>query len=358
MDSTTTLTEKVLLAEGMTNISSAYLHVNNPSEFSWNPKNEYISRIKLLFSLIKEYLGTHYSFSNRELNYEDYYYIIDSMHQDENMNLENPIVTFFNDYLVKNNPQLFHPIDKYYSNIRLIELCSEAKNYIKDVVTSNLNTAPSTLIHLTFLKEACKENYDTKNYVFTLNHDTILEQFFDKNELKYSDGFNAQQDGLKIWNKDNFTENLILLKLHGSVNWFRLEGKTWYDEQIIIPNTLIRGLGRPILLIGSFNKIYQYNRGISFELQCLFAKYLDHVQTLIVSGYSFGDQGVNNRLIDWIYKCSKHRLIVVHPDADNLGKFARPAIAGKWKMWLNEGILSIIPKYIEELTWTDIRGYL
>lgn len=357
MDSTDELTKKVLSGNIVNNISR-FIEVDDPSHFSWNTQNEYVNRIRKLFELIRDYLGSHYSFRSRELNYEDYFNIVDSLHEDENMNFENPAVTFFSEYLLKEHLYLFDPIDVQHSRIRLIDLCSKAKDYIKDIVAFNLSKEPDTLNHLNFLNDVYNEKPNDNHFIFTLNHDTIIEQFLEANNVKYSDGFRKKDDNVKFWNKNNFNEKISLLKLHGSVNWHYDSSEDWYDDNVCIYTTYVRGADRPLLQIGSSNKIIKYNRGISFQLQCLFAKFLENIEVLIISGYSFGDSGVNNRIIDWFYSSRENKFIVIHRDPDSLKSKARPAIEMKWDGWKKSNSLINIHKYIEDVTWADIKNLL
>jgi len=357
MPSTDDLTKKIISAK-IAHVGSSFMEVDDPSKFSWDYQTEFVNRIRILLELIKKYLGNHYSFNDRDFNYEDYFYIVDSLHEDENMNFENPVVNFFSEYLIKKHPNLFDPINELFSRITLIDLCSKAKDLISDIVTFSLDNAPKTLNHLNFLIDLFKEESLDHKYIFTLNHDIVIERFFAANQIKYSDGFNQFDDTIRIWDNGSIDGNIILLKLHGSVNWYSDRGLDWYDDRVCIYRDVPRGADRPLIQIGSFNKIHQYNRGIFFQLQCLFAKYLEAVDTVIISGYSFGDQGINNRLIDWFYRARNKKIIVIHPNPESLKFNSRPAIAGKWNGWLNSESLKIIPKYIENVSWSEIMNVL
>jgi hypothetical protein len=146
MYSTEDITDKILTGENVfRNYCDGY-EINNLGD---NPffvqRYEYVNRIKKLFLILKNNLGSHYSFINRTINYEDYYYMIDAMHTDENMEYENPIVTYFSDYLFKVHTHLFEPIEENFAPLRLLDLMGEAKNYIKDLIAIYLNKPPKGL---------------------------------------------------------------------------------------------------------------------------------------------------------------------------------------------------------------------
>lgn len=52
--------------------------------------------------------------------------------------------------------------------------------------------------------------------------------------------------------------------------------------------------GRPILLIGTFNKISEYTRGMFRDLHRRFRSMLRELDQLVVCGYGFGDKGINS----------------------------------------------------------------
>lgn len=107
--------------------------------------------------------------------------------------------------------------------------------------------------------------------------------------------------------------------------------------------------GRPILLAGTSNKIQDYTRGIFHELHCQFRQSIDNADQLLVSGYSFGDKGINSQIINWYYAKRGRRLIIIHPNPENLVKNARNAIRSKWQQWIQNGGIRLICKKLENV---------
>lgn len=59
---------------------------------------------------------------------------------------------------------------------------------------------------------------------------------------------------------------------------------------------------------------------------------LDTADQLAVCGYSFGDKGINTVITEWFdAKPTSRRLLVIHPDHEELFKNARGAIRFRWK---------------------------
>jgi hypothetical protein len=222
----------------------------------------------------------------------------------------------------------------------------------------NLNREPSNLNHLNFINQLLKENNSIKLNIFTLNHDKIIEKYLEHNKILYSDGFKLSDNDMLVWNPNNYISNICLFKLHGSINWYYNHGDTPYEDNICIFTDNLRNADCPLILIGTFNKLQQYTRGNYFELQYLFQERLQKTNILIISGYSFGDQGINSRIIYWLFKSVKNKIIVIHPEPEKLKKNARPAISNQWNYLIKNNALQVIPKMIQHVTWEDIKEKL
>ena len=181
-----------------------------------------------------------------------------------------------------------------------------------------------------------------------------------------ADGFSELQTGVRYWNCDISSDSKIpFLKLHGSVDWFRYRpdnSEPWYDDRIGIPlngdldhtetedGTLQMALdNRPLLLIGTFNKISDYSRGIFLDLRYGFRSTLSKADQLVVCGYGFGDKGINSEIIRWYYETRGRRLLVIDPNCDEIISNARGAIRSKWNDWKKNGSIALITKRLEEV---------
>ena len=138
-------------------------------------------------------------------------------------------------------------------DLRLIDLTSEALHYIHDIIVSSLYKPDAPTEHLSFLSDVNSNNSFSKIYIFTLNHDILIEKYFN-NMIDYSDGFKSDGIGHRVWSSKNFDKKITLLKLHGSINWHRMIGKDYYDDKTVIYETPHRDLERPLIIIGRFNK--------------------------------------------------------------------------------------------------------
>ena len=137
---------------------------------------------------------------------------------------------------------------------------------------------------------------DTPIEIFTTNYDLLLEEAFEDLSVPYFDGFvgakmpffdlRAVEDGLipKHWTR--------LWKIHGSVNWYLNEMGNVYrstclgntDPYIIHPSHLKYDQSRKmpyLALIDRLNKFLRQNSAV-----------------LIMSGYSFSDEHLNDAIIN------------------------------------------------------------
>ena len=278
---------------------------------------------------------------------------------------DNPAAQSFIDKIKAN----IEPLPSTHQLSKLSKLASEAANYIHDVVWAllvNTPNTPNTLDYFSFMGDACKDQ-ELGIDVFTLNHDTLLEQYFNNHKIKFTDGFDSPVNDVRYWKPELFDgeiSNVRLFKLHGSVDWFRLEeglgiiplgGDRWYSKNRNGEMQYLRS-ERTEFLAGSFNKILQYVEPPYDDLLCWFLKGLRETSRLVICGYSFGDKGINTRLLDWVYSAAENKIVLIHPEPVKLRESARGAIANKDDLWGKK--MSLIKSYIQNANWPEIKASL
>lgn len=132
--------------------------------------------------------------------------------------------------------------------------------------------------------------------IFTTNYDLLLEEAFESLKLPYFDGFvgtrfpffdlRAVEDGLipKHWTR--------LWKIHGSINWYLSNTKEVYrstslnekDSYIIHPSHLKYDQSRKMPYLALLDRLNKFLRQPS--------------SVLIMSGYSFSDDHLNDTIIN------------------------------------------------------------
>jgi hypothetical protein len=191
--------------------------------------------------------------------------------------------------------------------------------------------------------------------IVTLNHDTVIERALEQSGIEYADGFSKVASSDFAWSPKSFAGQPVrVLKLHGSINWrqnyeHRLLRAGYHASKTVHGGDLAP---QAEILAGKHNKMLQYQRGFYGDLHCRFRTSIYRADTLVVSGYSFGDKGINNTLIEWM-RPAAHSLVVVHPKPASLPTGARPAAARSIDLLERTGRLRILPAAAEDVSWSD-----
>ena len=320
---------------------------------------------------------SHFSvYGGRRPHYEDLFYLADQAYAEEVGEMENPAVGEF----AKKLKRSLAPLLDDEAGISYADVLYETKKYIAGIVWGLCREprGDEQVGHLRTIEEACREGRVAS--ISTLCHDNHVERYLRSRGVRLADGFSNGESGVRYWNHALFASGCIpFLKLHGSVDWFRMrpiaDSATWFDERVasVPPGTdhtripVSDGMfleppdGRPLLLIGTFNKISEYSGGIFRDLHYGFRRSIRSVDGLVVSGYGFGDKGINSEIIDWFYGRRGRRIVVIDPRAEALPEQARPAIRNKWEDWKDAGAVTCIGKRLEcvdtheFLQCTDLR---
>ncbi|WGK88339.1 hypothetical protein [Pseudomonas migulae] len=235
----------------------------------------------------------------------------------------------------------------------------------------NARYALSALDDFTSLKEMAEENKPL--WVFSLNHDCIIEMLATKTEIPLKSGFN-ESINLTMRAADGSPQNIAferlsrssidsnsfdffrhgefginLVKLHGSLDIFGQDDELNYlkvkplgndPESYIAQLKLIDKINQDISVrdgVGCTNEnIYEDERGeIQFlrksllsgahkftkklsqiapsEFLSLFKGNLNYADELICIGYSFGDKHIDEQIIEWMSFLKSRKLTVVNP---------------------------------------------
>lgn len=184
---------------------------------------------------------------------------------------------------------------------------------------------------LAFARWVVRMQYHSPVEVFSLNYDLLLEDAFDAVRALYFDGFvgtvrarfqTELVEGLGIAESALLPASFARLwKLHGSVNW------GWWGD----PPEVVR-LGAPVpeglaAAIYPSDAKYQESRRVPFVvLMDRFRRALLQPETLLlVSGYSFQDQHVNELIFDAAARRERSSFMAFCYDGipDRLGEAAR-----------------------------------
>ena len=371
--STEEITPCVLSGEGVWRHTDSHHYVSpngSPPSSEWGDGMHRRAAISTARRLHAEAEGDFSVHGGRRPNYEDLFYLADQAYAQEAGEMENPAV---GEFAIKLKRDLV-PLLGEEAEISYGDVLSDTRNYIADVVWGLCRVArgDEQVRHLRIIEDACREGRVAS--ISTLCHDDHVERYLRGRGVRLADGFSNGESGVRYWNRALSASGCIpFLKLHGSVDWFRMrpiaDSATWYDDRVasIPPDTdhtrvpVSDGMfleapdGHPLLLIGTFNKIYEYSGGIFRDLHYGFRQAISSVDGLVVSGYGFSDKGINSEIIEWFYGRRGRRIVVIDPHAESLPEQARPAIRNKWEAWKRAGAVACIDKRLE---CVDTREFL
>ena len=365
--STKDLTDLILSGNGVTKGSDESYYIDDDG-----PPCEETRLANCMVRRLHAEAELYYSANaERHTNYEDLFYLAHQASDDLSGEMENPAVSSFVGKLRAYMSPLIEAARNADCTNRLsldnLQLLEETRHYIADIVWRALchKPKPESLSQLGGIAHACNSvNYRVTS-ISTLCHDTHVETYLEKKGISLADGFNAEpQARVRYWNDDfSSSGKTPFLKLHGSVNWFRFrpDSGDFYDERIGIPldyyqrtRTVDGDLqtavdGRPLLLIGTFNKISEYSSGIFKELHHRFRSTIMDANRMVICGYSFGDKGINNEIIEWYFSKQGRRFVILHPNPNSLVASARGAIRKHWPEWEENGSISRISKQFQDV---------
>lgn len=371
MSSTWDITTNVLDGDNIMRHTDGNYYFGKPLYHHIGKEDEYVPRVLLFLKRIKIEIDLYYwNFFKKVTNYEDLFYVASQIYDSELFNYDNPVVQPFIDKIIKEvKPLLKGKQGEIRKKWELHELADEAMNYIHDIVWHHLGKKPINISYLKFLKDAYEDSKIERIRIFSLNHDLVIEEYFKTADIPYIDGFGKPINDVKYWDYNLYKVKgkISISKLHGSINWFKFSREEYAPNEIGIPlhgnfwrtkdpNGIYQHPvhGRPMLLVGTFNKILQYTYDIYFLLYYLFYNNLNEINTLIISGYSFGDKGINIRIIEWMYSNKERKIIVIHPEIEKLKNSSRGSIYLKWDKWIKDKKMVVIQKSIQEISWNEI----
>jgi hypothetical protein len=163
-------------------------------------------------------------------------------------------------------------------------------------------------------------------HIFTTNYDRCVDKFMNRQPQGCQDGFvTAQGVGQRVFvgNWDDSAAGYTLCKLHGSVNWFRLER---VSQLRTFPGPRSPGGGFPY----KRSMVYPATEKFAFSspyVECLFylRRRLAVEDQCVVAGYSFRDPEINTAFYDAFALNPRLKVFLVSPHASkNCRLFEEP----------------------------------
>lgn len=197
---------------------------------------------------------------------------------------------------------------------------------------------------------------DIRLDVFSLNYDLCLEHALSKfGRHAFANGFT--EDGWRPSLFDPKTDDIRLFKLHGSLDW--IDDELYGLCSLEFPRHRnaedISDEHRPLLIFGTANKLSARQPFLSLAYH--FSERILISNLLVIVGYSFGDDYINEIIKQGLDTNGKLRIVVVQPDASALlatqtmlnGNPRVTALDASAKDALNEGrVFQVVQHLIKE----------
>jgi hypothetical protein len=372
MPSTENLSQIIMTGTGIMRHSRGSYHFGELPYAHIGLKDEHVPRVVSFINLIYRYIGEYYSYNSLySPSYEDICYVITQIADSESGEYDNPALKPLIDRLNIDAKEILSKKNgDLHLDWNLFDLANESINYIHCIIGIKLSDLPNNLQNLKIITDIIESDVSSNLYIYTLNHDRVIEKLLSSSGLSYGNGF-----GNKYWNKgllDSPQNNIHLLKLHGSVNWFIFRSKS--NDKYLFRLGSIDGEDisevnderwnpqdtsppYPIMLIGTFNKILEYTRYIFADLFYQFRTSLDRINRLIIIGYGFRDKGINSTVLDWVHESIDRKLIIIDPiNEDEIKQRARYAIFKSWDDLKKDGRLVFFQRGIEAIEASELYG--
>lgn len=219
-----------------------------------------------------------------------------------------------------------------------------------------------TLVEMVWLTDKSKVDYliplvsqgenDTIT-IASLNYDNAIELAAEEANIFLDTGIDS-------WSENGLFEKpeqgVELLKLHGSVDWVLSENRTGgllpHNRVMQVPKERFgKWVAMPAVVFGSGNKLTA--RGPFLELFRTFQKRLEDHEELLVIGYSFRDEHINEVIFGWLNRSKENKIVIIDKQGlvkeDNIfcKNFER-FIRGRCR-FLNKGSRNGIKTYFENV---------
>src|SRR5882724_8580877 len=125
-----------------------------------------------------------------------------------------------------------------------------------------------------------------------------------------------------------------------------IDSKFWFQNLTAIPH----------FLTGSYNKIAQYGAGIFLSQMQEFDRALATHSVIVMSGYGWGDKGINMRLKNWLWEKRGRRILLLYEDLESLR--SSKALFFQFEDLLGKEMLIPTGKWFCDSQVTDLMPYL
>ncbi len=307
----------------------------------------------------------HGEIFRNDTSYEDLYYLCEEITLFDWGQHNNAMIPAFMESLVQDFSPWLKENSKRRKLLEIGKFANSAKKYINKTIIENLGS-PKEIVGLDLIIQLAEYPKITSLEIITLNHDLLVEDFLTRKGIEFIDGFSNPDGNVRWFEPDTYLSNkkVKLIKLHGSIDWYSFAvngvekiGKITGDCSIEIKNSggkNLQFLNNSPKVLSGLNKINYYNSGFYTDIHYYFQRALYQNSLMAMSGYGWGDDPINTRLMTWLDRKKENKLILLHRDPEELMK--RSLIFSRdYSNWVEAGKLKPIRKWLSETDLIDIR---
>jgi hypothetical protein len=296
-------------------------------------------------------------------NYEDLYAAAFQIFQDETAEITSPLMCRSFKAIKAATASLYIGQDYHIDKNPFVSLADRACDLVQWNVYYGLSRAKIP-VGMDVIADVARRV--TTLDIFTLNHETLIEQCLREAGIDFADGFGDRKGDVRIFASRWNGPIVRVLKLHGSTNWFLFRFPEWDQFASVEANSgyardeqgrLLDDLDpKPLFLTGTTVKEQSYGVSLIGDLFSKFRELLSAHDTLIFCGYGWGDKGINIRLSQWLRNKKENRLVILHdgPEEEIANKrFWRL----RWADYLRAGKVVLRRQWLANCTVSDLEPF-
>lgn len=250
--------------------------------------------------------------------------------------------------------------------IALYHLASRAAGFIEWLVAEYLET--DRIDGLDLVVELARDASIKRLDIITLNHDTLVEQLLRQNDIPFADGFGPADGDLRFFDDSDFdttSAKVRILKPHGSVDWYRVRrvsypavfcGSNLYNCRLASGLQKHIDIKTPAFLSGP-GKILTYNRGIFSEVFYRMHQAFRQHNSLVMSGYGWGDTAINFRIVNWLGYSDQNAMMLLHRNPEELIERSMQ-LAEVYRAYVEKGRILLSETWLSEAKPANVTGFI
>jgi hypothetical protein len=245
----------------------------------------------------------------------------------------------------------------------LEDLDTKICNAVADAATLELPNRDTPYHKLAAWIGAIQRSFPVE--IFTTNYDLLTEQALEENRVPYFDGFVGTRQtffDLQAMEDDRLPERWARLwKIHGSLNWFEEKGGSVHrgdvkgQRRVIYPSHLKYDESRRMPYLAMMDRLRAFLK--------------QPTATLVVCGYSFSDNHLNEMIVQGLQGNAtatafallhgslnnRKNLVSIATTRSNLNLLAKDeaVIGSKRSPWTTEKDINSCPPNSTAVTWVD-----